>query len=56
MTKKLTNKTDQEPIDGEIVALIMATLLTMETSESWGTESRIRIRESWPQTTLWRWL
>lgn len=56
MTMKLTSKTDQEPLEPEVIALVMATLLAMENGEPRGPESRIRIRESWPRTTLWRWL
>ncbi len=57
MTMPVAPRTAVEPVDPEVVALIMATLLTMEEGrESSEGDYRIRIRESWPRTTLWRWL
>lgn len=56
MTTPIARKTDVEALDPEVAALIMAALLTMEDREPSEVDYRIRIRESWPRTTLWRWL
>ncbi len=55
MTKQIATK-GQNSLDAEVVALVMATVLTMENRDTPGLERRIKIRESWPRTTLWRWL
>lgn len=56
MTKYMAPQGDKKPLDAEVVALIMAALLSMESQEKSGLDYRVRIRESWPRTTLWRWL